>query len=111
MNSSSNTPLLEIEKNYHYLKKVLSLDVSNVLFEEFLSHDSFPTSYHLIGFSNSFVVFTYKGNSENNELKKYVSLVSKNNEIKDFISSILCNLEGMDSLKRRDLTRKLDKIY
>ena len=111
MNSSSSHPVINIENNYNYLVNTLNLQPSEILFEYFLASNSFPISYHILGFRDNMVIFTYKGEENYNPIKKYVSLVSKIEPIDELVESVGCSIGFVEGDKKTSLLRKIRELY
>jgi len=109
--SSSSHPVINIESNYNYLIHTLKLQTSDVFFEYFLASNSFPISYHILGFRDSMVIFTYKGEENYNQTKKYVSLVSKMGNIDELVESVGCSLGFVEGDKKTSFMEKIRELY
>ncbi len=77
LNQGANIPQINVEESYRYLSKILKLSLREVIYEKFISSSSFPSSYHLIGLKDSFVVFHYRFEENQTNVRKFVSLISK----------------------------------
>lgn len=111
MNSSSSHPVINIESNYNYLVNTLKLQPSEIFFEYFLASNSFSISYHILGFSESIIIFTYKGEESYHQIKKYVSIVSKKEPIDELVESVGCSIGFVEEDKKNRLLEKIRKIY
>ena len=76
-----------------------------------MASNSFQISYHLLGFSDSVVIFTYKGEENYNLIKKYVSLVRKIEPIDELVESVGCSIGFVEEDKKNRLLEKIRKIY
>ena len=111
MTSSSSHPVINIESNYNYLVNTLKLQTSEIVFEHFLASNSFPISYHIVGFRDSVVIFTYKGEENYDQIKKYVSLVSKMENIDELVESVKCSIGFVEGDKKDSLLEKIRELY
>lgn len=111
VNSSSSHPVINVENNYYYLINTLKLQPSNIFFEHFLASDSFPISYHVLGFKENIVIFTYKGENEHNQLRKYVSLISRLENLDELVDSVSCSIGFVDGNKKEILLKKIKQLY
>jgi len=109
--SGSSHPVINIESNYNYLIHTLKLQPSDIFFEYFLASNSFPISYHVLGFRDSMVIFTYKGEVNYNQTKKYVCLVSKMGNIDELVESVGCSIGFVDGDEKTNLLEKIRDVY
>ena len=111
MTSNSSHPVINVESNYNYLANTLKLQPSDVFFEHFLASNSFPISYHILGFKENVVIFTYKGEENYNQTKKYVSLVSIMGNIDELVESVGCSIGFVEEDKKTILIEKIRELY
>ena len=86
LNQKDQNPQINVEESYRYISKILKLSLRDVIYEKFISSSSFPSSYHLIGLKDSFVIFHYKFEENQTSVRKFVSLILKRDTLSWFES-------------------------
>ncbi|MHA1221957.1 MAG: hypothetical protein ACTSP3_01600 [Candidatus Heimdallarchaeaceae archaeon] len=77
MKQVSEYPQIDVTESYNYLSKILKFNLQDIIYEKFISSSSFPSSFHLVGLKNCFVIFHYKFEENHTVIRKFVSLILK----------------------------------
>ncbi len=110
LNQGVNIPQINVEESYRYLSKILKLSLKEVIYEKFISSSSFPSSYHLIGLKDSFVIFHYKFEENQTNVRKFVSLISKRDPLSWF-ESISLSLGLINHVTRTRILAEIKMKY
>jgi len=101
-------PQIDVTESYNYLSKILNFELQDIIYEKFISSSSFPSSYHLIGLKNYFVIFHYKFEENQSEIRKFVRLILRQ-DIHSWYEKISLNLGLIDHETREQIINEIKK--